>query len=93
LQSAGIEAVPVADFCDLLVDPQLATRGHFVALEHPVLGRSYYERNGFRLSDATSGYDRPTPTLGQHNVEVLESLLGISRAERERLVASGGVEE
>ena len=79
LQAAGIEAVPVADFCDLLVDPQLAARGHFVALEHPVLGESYYERNGFRLSDAPGGYDRPTPTIGQHNVEVLESLLGLSR--------------
>jgi crotonobetainyl-CoA:carnitine CoA-transferase CaiB-like acyl-CoA transferase len=93
LQADGIEAVPVADFRDLLEDPQLAARGHFTALSHPALGESYYERNGFRLSDAAGGYDRPSPTIGQHNHEVLESLLGLSGAERERLVASGGVED
>jgi crotonobetainyl-CoA:carnitine CoA-transferase CaiB-like acyl-CoA transferase len=92
LQDQGIEAVPVADFLDLLADPQLAARGHFVPLDHPVIGESHYERNGFRLSDAPGGYLRPTPTIGQHNVEVLESLLGLSPAERERLVRSGGVE-
>lgn len=92
LQEEGIEAVPVADFRDLLEDPQLAARDHFVELSHPVLGSSFYERNGFRLSDAVSGYDRPAPTLGQHNREVLRELLGIADEECRRLIEAGGVE-
>ena len=61
LQAAGIEAVPVEDFADLFDDPQLAHRGHFVPLHHPFMGDGCYERNGFRLSDATGGYTRPGP--------------------------------
>jgi benzylsuccinate CoA-transferase BbsF subunit len=92
LQAAGIEAVPVADFGDLHADPQLAHRGHWVRFPHPVLGESLYERNGFRLSDAATGYPAATPVLGEHNDSVLRELLGLSAAECERLVATGAVE-
>lgn len=92
LQAEGIEAVPVQDFGDVFADPQLAARDHFVALDHPVLGEGRYERNGFRLSDAPSGYDRPAPTLGQHNALVLGEILGLSRAEQARLAEDGALE-
>jgi crotonobetainyl-CoA:carnitine CoA-transferase CaiB-like acyl-CoA transferase len=92
LQTLGIEAVPVQDFADLMDDPQLAARGHFVSLEHPALGDTLYERNGFRLSDAPQGYTSPTPTLGQHDEEVLRTLLGLSASERTALAAAGAVE-
>src|SRR5438552_3218264 len=92
LQEAGIEAVPVADFADLQDDPQLAARGHFVELCHPFLGPGRYERNGFRLSDAPSGYGRPGPTLGQDNEMVLGDVLGLTREEIEKLAAGGVLE-
>ncbi|MBM4265909.1 MAG: CoA transferase [Deltaproteobacteria bacterium] len=92
LQAEGIEAVPVQDFEDLLRDPQLAAREHFANLEHPYLGPSPYERNGFRLSDASSGYARPSPLLGEHTDEVLRDFLGCDAAEISELRASGGVE-
>ena len=40
------------------------------------MGQGIYERNGFRLSDAPSGYTRTGPTLGQDNDHVLRDLLG-----------------
>ncbi len=92
LQAAGVEAVPVQDFADCYHDPQLAFRGHFTALEHPVLGDDRYERNGFRLSDVPSGYDRPSPTIGQDNDWVLAEVLGLDRAEVERLGAVGALD-
>ena len=92
LQDAGVEAVPVQNFADCNADPQLDFRQHFVALEHPVLGDGRYERNGFRLSDASSGYDRSSPTLGQDNEWVLGDVLGLDRAEIERLTASGALD-
>jgi crotonobetainyl-CoA:carnitine CoA-transferase CaiB-like acyl-CoA transferase len=92
LQGLGIEAVPVQDFGDVNDDPQLAARGHFVALTHPFMGPGLYERNGFRIADAPSGYDRAGPTMGQDNDWVLGELLGLSTEEQERLRAEGAVE-
>jgi benzylsuccinate CoA-transferase BbsF subunit len=92
LQGAGIEAVPVQDFGDIHDDPQVAEREHFVALTHPVTGPTLYERNGFRLSDAPSGYGRSGPTLGQDNDWVLGEVLGLSRDDQEKLRADGALE-
>jgi crotonobetainyl-CoA:carnitine CoA-transferase CaiB-like acyl-CoA transferase len=92
LQGLGVEAVPVADLGDAFADPQLAHRGHYVALEHPLMGECQYERNGFRLSHADAGYDRTSPLLGEHNEMVLGELLGMSTAEMGRLREEGVLE-
>jgi crotonobetainyl-CoA:carnitine CoA-transferase CaiB-like acyl-CoA transferase len=92
LQAAGIEAVPVKDFGDLNEDPQLVQRGHFVELEHAVLGPCVYERNGFRLSDAPGGYTRPAPALGQHTESVLKELLGLGAEEVRALQEAGALD-
>lgn len=77
LQYAGIEAVAVADFEDLLQrDPQLQLRDHFVRRERAVTGESIYERNGFRLSAANSAIERPSPLLGEQTDDILVSVLG-----------------
>ncbi len=89
LQTEGVEAVPVEDFGDIHDDPQVAAREHFVPLTHPARGDWLYERNGFRLSDAPSGYHRAGPTLGQDDDYVLGDLLGLSIEEREKLAADG----
>lgn len=92
LQTVGVEAVPVQDFGDAYADPQLAFRDHFLAMVHPVLGDGRYERNGFRLSDAASGYDRPAPTLGQDNAWILGEVLELDNAEIDRLSESGALD-
>jgi crotonobetainyl-CoA:carnitine CoA-transferase CaiB-like acyl-CoA transferase len=92
LQRERIEAVPIQDFGDVYHDEQLAAREHFVPLTHPFMGAGLYERNGFRLSDAPSGYDRAGPTLGQDNDWVLGELLGLTTDEQVRLRAEGAVE-
>jgi crotonobetainyl-CoA:carnitine CoA-transferase CaiB-like acyl-CoA transferase len=93
LQAEGIEAVPVDDFGDVYSDEQLAARGHFVPLTHPIMGAGFYERNGFRLSDASSGYDRAGPTLGQDNDRIFGEILGLADEEIERLRADGAIED
>jgi benzylsuccinate CoA-transferase BbsF subunit len=92
LQSAGVEAVPVADFGDAFEDPQLRHRGHFVTLTHACMGECGYERNGFRLSDASAGYARTSPLLGEHNDVVLGEILGLDDTERKRLAEEGVLE-
>jgi crotonobetainyl-CoA:carnitine CoA-transferase CaiB-like acyl-CoA transferase len=93
LQYAGIEAVPVADFEDLLLrDAQLQRREHFVRLDRHLTGTSMYERNGFRLSASVSSYERPAPLLGEHTNEILSTCLGYNPGQIESLRASGALE-
>jgi benzylsuccinate CoA-transferase BbsF subunit len=92
LQGLGIEAVPVADYRDVHDDPQLASRNHLQAFTHPVMGPGDYERNGFRLSDTPSGYDRPSPTIGQHNDWMLGDVLGLGADEIAALAADGALD-
>lgn len=86
LQAAGVEAAPVQDLDDLLADPQLAHRGHFVRLRHAPLGELAFERSGFRLSASPGGFARPGPNLGEHNGSVLGGILGLTRDEIASLV-------
>ncbi len=88
----GSRVGPVADLGDASADAQLAHRGHFVTLTHPCMGACGYERNGFRLSDAPAGYERTSPTLGEHNEMVLGEILGLDGAERSRLTDAGVLE-
>lgn len=86
LQEAGVEACAVQSFADLQEDPQLASRGHWVDVEHPHLGRLRFERSGFRLSEGSGTIERPGPLLGEHNREILSQLLGYSDEEIDRLI-------
>ena len=84
--------MPVADLLDARSDPSLLHRGHFVDLVHPCMGPSTYERNGFRLADTPSGYDSPSPLLGQQTNNVLSDVLGVSEAELEQLRSDGALD-
>jgi crotonobetainyl-CoA:carnitine CoA-transferase CaiB-like acyl-CoA transferase len=92
LQGRGVEAVPVADLVDARTDASLVRRGHFVELEHPCMGPSTYERNGFRMTDAASGYNSPSPLLGEDTNAVLSGVLGLTEAEIERLRRDGALD-
>src|SRR5690606_10252968 len=89
LQEAGLDAAPVADMQDLLKDPQLAHRGHFTWLEHPVIGRYPVEALGLRSSASPAQFTRPAPCLAADSREVYREILGFSDAEYEELEAAG----
>ena len=86
LQEAGVPAGVVQHLNQLLQDPQLAHRRHFVPLDHAVLGVLPYERSGFRLSASPGGFDDSGPLLGEDNDTVLGEILGLSAAEIEQLL-------
>ena len=69
---------------------QARARRFFESIDHPVVGS--YELLGlpFRFaSQEQPWFDRPAPTLGQHNHEVLRSDLGLTDTEIAALEASG----
>jgi len=88
LQATGVEAVPVADYCDVVVDPTLGLRTHFVVQDHPVLGSILAERSGYRLEPDLGGYERPAPTLSGDNRRVLHELCGVPEDRLDELLAS-----
>ena len=91
LQCAGVEAGAVQVFPDLIEDPQLSHRDHWVPLRHSNLGELLFERSGFRFRGGSGSLNRPGPNLGEHNVDVLAGILGLSAGEIERLIEQGVV--
>jgi len=89
LQAGRVPAGVVQSLHEVLRDPQLAHRHHFVTIEHPVLGPLVYERAGFRLGSSPGGFSAPAPRLGEHTGEVLGEILGLSPERIGDLVARG----
>ncbi len=55
---------------DLLACPQLAARGYFVEVDHPVTGRLPYPGEPVKMSATPWSLRRRPPLLGEHNEEV-----------------------
>jgi crotonobetainyl-CoA:carnitine CoA-transferase CaiB-like acyl-CoA transferase len=92
LQAAGVPAGVVQSNRDVVEDPQLRARDHFVFFEHPELGLHTVQRSEFRLSRAEGTHPWPAPDIGTHTVEICTDILGMSRAEIDALVAEDVLE-
>ncbi|BBU21949.1 CoA transferase [Mycobacterium xenopi] len=90
LAEGGIPAAPVVSPSLVTENVQLRDRGFFELLEHPRTGPGWYPRPPFApLAGRIRWLLRPPPTLGEHNEEVLSDQCGLSKADLERLTASG----
>jgi benzylsuccinate CoA-transferase BbsF subunit len=85
LQAVGVSAYPVQNCMELHRDENLQAFGYWHWLDHATMGPSPYEGLQHRLSRTPGALRSPAPSLGQHNDEVLSSLLGMSTAEIEQL--------
>jgi crotonobetainyl-CoA:carnitine CoA-transferase CaiB-like acyl-CoA transferase len=86
LLARGIPAAPVMDLRISSRHPQMADRGFFEEVDHPIAGRHPIAGPPFRYATVDTWHRTPTPTMGEHNHEVLTSL-GLSDAEIEQLQA------
>lgn len=91
LQDAGVPAHRVIDSPGAFDDPQLAAREHFVPIEYGDHGPLPFEAPRCRLS-ATPGRPSPCPSLGQHNQQILEDVLGLDEDAITELVIAGAIE-
>jgi benzylsuccinate CoA-transferase BbsF subunit len=89
LQAQGITASAVQTMYDLYRDPQLAHRGHFVELAHPLHGLTTVEGSRFQLARTPARIEQAGPTLGRDNRYVLETILGYSPERIAALAAQG----
>ena len=89
LQAVGIAAGVVQDAQDLVdKDPQLASRGALVQLDHPLLGPFGHIATPLRLSrDAFVPYR--APRMGEHCHEVARTICGLGPDDLARLESLG----
>ena len=93
LQDAGVPAALVATGRDLVEhDEQLAARGFYPVLEHPIAGPVRHEGIVARLTDTPGALTGPAPLLGEHTTDVLGGLLGLSEQDLVVLAAAGVTE-
>jgi crotonobetainyl-CoA:carnitine CoA-transferase CaiB-like acyl-CoA transferase len=92
LQDAGIAAGVVANGADLCErDPQLQDRGFWMPVTLPDGTTTQVPGVPFKLSHTPATAPRVAPAIGDDNDYVLGDLLGLGRAEREALGASGAI--
>ena len=91
LQAAGVPAHLSQSSADFVADPQLAHRGHIVALADPLHGTAYVEGPRYLLSETPGVVERPAPALGQDNEKVLRDVLGYSDGRVRELLEGGAL--
>ena len=80
LETEQVPCAEVRDPAQAIRDPRVVERGDTVPLAHPVHGRVadiYGTGLPVTFSEASSGFDRPAPTLGQHNQRGVRRVAGL----------------
>jgi len=86
----GVPAAKVLRPAAMYDDPQLAARGFYVPLDHPLTGVRRYPAWPMAFSFADAPHRFGAPTLGQHNAEVLAEI-GVDPGTLADLEAAGVV--
>jgi len=89
LHSSGVPCGRIFRAKDMMSDPHFAARGAIAKLQHPDFG-DFAMPNVFpRLSESPGEVRHVGPTLGQHNQEIYQALLGLNDDEMSSLTAAG----
>jgi crotonobetainyl-CoA:carnitine CoA-transferase CaiB-like acyl-CoA transferase len=89
LRARGLRVAAVLSISELAADPQLAHRGYWRALPHPVLGIVQCLAAPFTLSATPAQQESAGPILGADNDRVFGEILGLSDDERAMLARDG----
>ncbi len=91
LAPLGVPCAPVNTVPQAFEDPQIQHRGMAIEMDHPIAdgGKCRLIGNPIKMSETPVSYRRPPPMIGQHTDEVLEEVLGMDAAARQRLRDSG----
>ena len=85
LEDSEVPAAPVLDIEQLLEDPQLLMRDMIVEVDDPLVGKVKLPATPMRFSETTVVNPAPPPLLGQHNDEVMKTMLGFDQARIDEL--------
>ena len=90
LLTAGIPAAPIYGIDQVVADPHIAgAREMFVETVHPKAGPIKLTGSHIKFSETKTSIRTPSPALGEHNTDILSSLLGLSAPEIQSLKEEG----
>ena len=89
LQHTGICASVLNNSSELLNDPQLLDRNYVQWLKRDFVGTIPHPSTPYRSGKEPIPISKPAPTLGQHNKEILGSLLELSESDLAELTSEG----
>ncbi len=89
LEAANVPCGPINRVDQVFADPQAIARSLTVAMHHAAVGEMQLVASPLRLSRTPPEYRNAPPLLGEHNQEVLTTLLGVSADELARLRSAG----
>lgn len=89
LVAAGVPVSLVYNAEDISKDPHYQARDMIIDVDDPTVGRVPHPAPVPKLSRTPGQVYAPAPTLGQHNSEVYEGLLGLSSSDIDALRAEG----
>ncbi len=92
LQAAGVPAALVQNSPELVQDPQLSHRGHFVQISHQEGGHSTIEGPRFHLSRSPLHTETSAPTFARDMMYVLNDVLGYDDERLAALLVAGVLE-
>jgi len=85
LDPAGIMCGPVNDIAQVVNDPHIVERDMIVEVDHSRAGKLKVVGTPMKFSRTPCKIEKASPDVGQHSMEVLNGLLGISIKEIEDL--------
>jgi len=91
LSAAGVPAEVVTPAVQIVDNPQLRHRGLYEDDDHPLTGTHGIPGLPFRFTHVDRWARRPSPTIGEHNDEVLGEVA--TQEELDRLRAAGVIGE
>lgn len=77
LDEAGVPMSQIYSIKDIFEDPQFKARENIVEVEHPRLGKVKIPGVVPKFSDTPGSIRQIAPDLGEHNEDILQSLLGM----------------
>jgi len=84
-QKAHVLSGPIYTSESLMEDSHFQDRGMWVDIDHPVAGKYTFPGRPFIMSETPWTLRMPAPTLGQHNNEIYQGLLGYTAQDIVRL--------
>jgi crotonobetainyl-CoA:carnitine CoA-transferase CaiB-like acyl-CoA transferase len=89
LQEAGVAAAPVFDSWDVLGDPQLASRSYYQLAPSTRFGADLVTRPAAAPAALTQQVRTAAPGLGEHTVEVLRDVAGLTEPAIDAMLGDG----
>ncbi|MGA8848281.1 MAG: CoA transferase [Dehalococcoidia bacterium] len=89
LKEAGVPCMRVKTFTEIVDDPHIRAREMIVKMKQPFVGEVETYGSPFKMSATSAGVRGYAPLLGEHNRQILSSMLGYSDEQVNALYEDG----